>query len=470
VAAPFPLSDAGNAERFAAGYSISYRFVHGWNRWHRWDSRRWSPDLIKEVVQDAIVSARYIGREAEGLADAAERKKAILHALASERSRAIEDMLRLASSNRDLAVRPEDLDANPWLLNVNNGTIDLKTGCLRPHNRDDLITRLAPSTFDPGAPCPTWDAFLDKVTAGNLRLQAFIQRAVGYSISGDVSEHALFLLYGRGANGKSTLLETLLAVLGDYAKAAAPGLLMYAREGRHEEQVAELQGVRLATGHESGVDQTLDEPRLKYLTGGDTISARRLYAERIEFPPSHKLWIGTNHKPRVRGGDEGIWRRLKLIPFTAVISEQERDPHLKEKLLAEAPGILSWAVHGCLGWQREGLGVPEEVREATASYRAAEDSLEPFLEECCVRAKGATVSSSALFDAYRKWTEVDGTKTMSQQALAEALEARGIEKRRTKLARIWIGLRLRAASDDAGDGRGLLSDNPSTRAREERLS
>lgn len=460
-----PLTEAGNAERFASRAYHRFRFVHGWNRWHAWDGRRWASDATRLVVTEAISVVRELHAEAARIDDKNERAALVRHALASESRRAIEAMLTLASAHPDLAVTPEQLDADPWLLNVENGTLDLRTGQLRPHDPGDLITRLAPVMDRADAPRPTWKAFISRITGGNDRLATFLQRAAGYSLTGDVREHALFLAYGTGANGKSTFLETLHHVLGDYAKAAAPGLLMRTKEGRHEEQIAELQGVRLATGQESGIDQALDEPKLKYLTGGDTVSARRMYGNRFEFKPTHKLWIATNHKPRVRGGDDGIWRRLKLIPFEATIAEHERDPHLKEKLLAEAPGILSWAVAGCLAWQRDGLGVPDEVRDATAAYRSAEDQVGPFLEEACVLAQHVAVTSSALFEGYQAWARSAGERPLSQQALAEALEARGFSRKRTKTARMWVGLGLRRLAGDAVTPGDANSENfPHARA------
>lgn len=464
------LTEAGNSERFAARVFGRYVFVHGWDCWRVWDGRRLAADGTRQVVAEAILTVRAMHAEAATVEDDGARKALVRHALASESSRGLEAMLRLASAHPDLAVKAEDLDANPWLLNVENGTLDLRAASLHPASAQNLITRLAPVTFDPAALCPLWDAFLRRITGGNERLRGFLQRAAGYSLTGDVTEHALFIPYGSGANGKSTFLEVLLGILGDYAKPAAPGLLMRSRENRNEEATAELHGIRLATGQETGVDQALDEPRLKLLTGGDTVSARRLYSARFEFRPTHKLWLATNHRPRVRGGDDGVWRRLKLIPFDQVIAEHERDPRLKEKLLGEASGILAWAVKGCLAWQRDGLGVPEEVREATASYRAAEDTVGPFLQERCLGAQGLSVSGSSLFDSYRRWAEDAGGKAMSVQALAEALEARGFEKKRTNRGALWVGLGLKVGPSDGGDGGGSFSDNSPHARAEGRLS
>jgi putative DNA primase/helicase len=462
------LSDAGNAERFAAANSWRLRFVHRVNRWHVWDGRRWALDETNEAMRLALVTVRAIRDEADAAPTEAERRTIGRHALVSESTRALKNLLEAASSVASVATKQDDLDCNPWLLNCENGTLDLRQKSCRlyPHNSEDLITKLAPVTYDAEAKCPTWDAFLARVTGGNGRLQQFIQRAIGYSLTADVGEHALFLLYGSGANGKSTLLETLLAILGDYAKTAAPGLLMRTREGRHEEQIAELKGVRFCTGQESGVDQALDEPKLKYLTGGDTVSARRMYADRIEFAPSHKFWIATNHKPRIRGGDDGIWRRMKLIPFEQVIAEHERDPRLKEKLRAEAPGILSWAVQGCLAWQQDGLGVPDEVRDATASYRASEDQLVHFLEEACIVSLTASCPWSQLYETYQSWAGAAGERPMSQPALGEALEARGFEKKRIRSGRIWVGVAPRGEFGVAVSAGAGISDNSSMPPRE----
>jgi putative DNA primase/helicase len=394
-----PLTDWGNGERFAEQNQCGVRFVHQWDRWYCWDGLRWAEDQQREVLRRAASTARNIAIEGPHAGSEEERRAIYRHAVRSEGADALERMLRCASANPRLSVHPDQLDCDPWALMTANGKVNLRTGALDRPSRDELGTRLCPVPFRGlGEAAPTFDRFLTRVLPTE-ELRAFVRRAVGYSLTGDVGEHALFLLYGNGANGKSTLLEVLLAILGDYAKSASPGLLMAGRDGRHEEELAELKGVRFATCVESGLDQAFNEPRLKYVTGGDTISARFLYGKRFEFKPTHKLWVATNHKPRVRGGDEGIWRRLRLIPFDQVIPDHERDPRLKEKLLTEAPGILAWAVRGCLEWQRDGLGTSEEVRDATADYRDGEDRIGPFLEEVCVQSPAARVVASRLFEA-----------------------------------------------------------------------
>jgi putative DNA primase/helicase len=442
-----PLTDSGNGTRFADQHHQVVRFVPDLGHWLFRRNNKWVIDVAGQRYQRAVETARSIVHEAPD-AGHDERRAIYRHALHSENADGLERMLRCASRDSRIVVRAAELDSDPWAFGVANGVIDLRTGLPRPEHPDELITKRSPAWFKgAGEGAPAWDAFLARVLPSE-QVRGFVQRAVGYSMTGDVGEHALFLPYGGGANGKSTLLEVVRAVLGDYARAAAPGLLMATREGRHEEELAELMGVRFATCVESGQDQAFNEPRLKYLTGGDTISARFLYSRRFEFRPTHKLWLATNHKPRVRGGDDGVWRRIKLIPFLETIPEKERDPRLKEKLLDEASGILAWAVRGCLLWQRDGLGAPEEVNGATAEYRESEDRIGAFLADACVLAPGARVVASRLFEAYREWAEGAGERALSPQAFAEALEARGFDRKRTSIARMWVGLGLRVVSGD----------------------
>src|SRR5919107_5291637 len=263
------------------------------------------------------------------------------------------------------------MDASPDLLNVLNGTIDLRTGELRPHRREDLITKMAPVEYDPNSPVPAWAATLERVLP-SPDLRAFFKKLCGYAISGETSEHLLPVLYGTGANGKSTVLSTLLAAAGDYGMQAAPDLLV-AKKGAHPTEVADLFGMRLVASIEVEDGRRLAESLVKQLTGGDKVRARRMRQDFWQFEPTHKVFMAVNHKPEVRGTDTAIWRRIRLIPFTETIPPGEQDKKLPEKLRAELFGILAWCVEGCLEWQREGLQAPEEVRRATGQYRSEMD-------------------------------------------------------------------------------------------------
>ncbi|MFN3763256.1 MAG: phage/plasmid primase, P4 family, partial [Anaerolineae bacterium] len=322
------------------------------------------------------------------------------------------------------------------------GTIDLRSGELRPHNPDDLITKIAPVDYIPDAQAPTWEAFLHRIMDGNERLIAFLQRAVGYSLTGDTSERVLFILYGTGANGKTTFLETLRALLGDYGIQAPADTLLVGRENAVPNDIARLRGARFIAVSEISEGRRLAEVLVKSLTGRDTITARFLYSEFFEFRPEGKIWLATNHKPIIRGTDKAIWDRIRLIPFTVTIPEAEQDKHLVEKLKRELPGILAWAVRGCLEWQTSGLGVPEEVRSATEAYRAEMDVIGAFIADRCILSAGARVKAGDLYEAYRKWCEENKEEPLNKIAFGLRLAERGLVSERDMHARYWRGIGL----------------------------
>jgi putative DNA primase/helicase len=351
-------------------------------------------------------------------------------------------MLSSASSERGVPVLPKDLDADPYLFNCLNGTLDLRTGRLREHTREDLITKLSPVEYDPEAKCPTFDAFINRIMAGREKLIAFLQCAFGYALTGDVSERALFILYGCGANGKSVLVETLHAILGDYAMRTPTETLMVKQKGAIPNDVARLKGARFVTANESEEGQRLAESLIKDLTGGDTISARFMRAEFFDFKPECKVWLRTNHKPVIRGTDKAIWDRVKLIPFDVRIPDAEQDKHLMAKLAAEAPGILAWMVEGCLAWQRAGLGIPEEVKKATDSYRAEMDVIQSFIDDRCYLSETAEVKAGDLHAQYLYWSERNGERPMSKRAFGLRLEEKGFTPTRSSHSRGWRGVGL----------------------------
>ncbi len=351
-------------------------------------------------------------------------------------------MIAAARTEEGIAVTPSAFDRDPWLLNVANGTLDLRSGVLRPADRADRLTKLAPVAYDPAARCPTWLTFLDRVLDGKAEVIAFLQRAVGYSLTGDISEHCLFLLFGTGRNGKSTFLETLSATLGDYAMTTPTDTLLVRREGGIPNDLARLPGARLVSASESEAGRNLAEALVKQLTGGDTISARFLQAEFFDFKPSFKLWFRTNHKPTIKGTDDGIWSRIKLIPFTQRIPDSEMDKRLPERLVAELPGILTWAIDGCLAWQREGLGTPTAVAQATAEYRGEMDVLATFLADCCEVGPDHRCTAKELYGAYTRWAEESGERVASQKAFGLRLAERGfVSARAHGGVRLWAGLK-----------------------------
>jgi putative DNA primase/helicase len=398
-AVTFNPTDAGNAERIVARYGDSIRYVHGWDRWHVWDGARWARDERREVEGFAIDSARAMLVESAGATTQKECEALAKHALRSEEKHAIDDALALARSMSPVAITPDVLDLDPDLLNVANGTIDLRTGKLLLHSPAHNITKIAPVAYDPEATAPTWEAFLATVIPDAAE-RAYLQRAVGYSLTAHTNEHAMFFNWGRGKNGKTTFIERIRKVLGEgdggYAKAAAPHLLLASRQDRHLTEIADLRGARFVTAIEVDEGRSWDETKVKWLTGGDVISARRMYENQFSFTPTHKFWVAGNHKPTVRGTDEGFWRRVHLVPFTVTIPEEQRDRDLGDKLDAtELPGILRWAVQGCIAWRKDGLRPPTVVTEATKEYRAAEDVVGAFVDERCTLAPGKHVLRSS---------------------------------------------------------------------------
>jgi putative DNA primase/helicase len=352
-------------------------------------------------------------------------------------------MVKLAESEPGIPVTPAQLDADPWVLNVLNGVLDLCTGKLREHRRDDLLTKLAPVAYDAAAVCPTWEAFLSRVLAGDVELIRFAQKALGYSLTGSTQEQCLFMLYGTGANGKSTFIQTISVLLGDYAQQTPTETLLVKTGGTVNNDVARLQGARWVAAVEAEHGKRLAEVQVKQVTGGDTITARFLYGEYFEYQPAFKLWLAVNHKPVVQGTDHAIWRRIRLLPFAVTIPDAEQDKRLTEKLRAELPGILRWAVEGCLAWLQEGLEPPSVVKRATGDYRAEMDVITAFLQDCCVVEPQREVSTSELYKEYVDWCTQMGESAISKKALSAVLKERGCTQGRRSSERLWCGIALR---------------------------
>jgi putative DNA primase/helicase len=357
-------------------------------------------------------------------------------------------MIDLAKSERGVPIEPEELDSDPWALNFNNGTLDLRTAELRKHDPSDLCTKIIPFDFNPDATCPRFEKFLRSIFANNQDLIDFVQRAFGYSLTGSTREQVILFFWGSGANGKSTLLETIRAGLGDYACTADSSLLMSKIHDGVRNDVARLAGIRLVSTGETEAGRYLAEALVKQLTGGDKVTARYLYSEFFEFDAQFKLILTTNHKPAIRGTDNAIWRRIRLVPFNVTIPEGEQDKSLPQKLRRELPGILAWAVRGCLAWRKEGLGQPDEVLVATQAYREQMDLLGGFLKDRCIVRADLRETAATLYSAYTRWCEANGEKSLTQQRFGVALNDRGFTPSRTRRARFWLGLQC----GDTGDG------------------
>jgi putative DNA primase/helicase len=331
-------------------------------------------------------------------------------------------------------------DTDPWLLNTPGGTVNLRTGELYQCRRDDHITKITAAA--PDGDCPLWLKFLERITGGDMDLQLFLQRLVGYSLSGSTREQALFFFYGTGANGKSVFLSTISALLAGYAKTAPSSSFTASPNEQHPTALAGLRGARLVTAIEMEDGAHLAESKIKSLTGGDKISVRFMRGDFFEFTPEFKLVIAGNHKPHLRSVDEAIRRRLNLVPFTVTIPQDERDPQLSEKLHSEFSGILRWAIEGSLAWQREGLNPPTAVRGATADYLASEDTIGQWMEERCITEVSLWTPSSVLFADHLAWCKQTGERECSQKRFTQQLEARGYERSRTGQARGFAGIAL----------------------------
>ena len=447
----FRLSDAGNAERFVKMHGLDVRFcpVVGWLVW---DGRRWSPDMSGELMRRALESARLLYLQADRAADQKEAARTYSWARASESANRLKATLEIAASHLDVVVAPERLDADPMLLNVMNGTIDLRSGTIRRHDPLNLITKLAPVHFDQKATAKLWPAFLERIMGQNTDLIEFLQRAVGYTLTGDVGEHVLFLLYGTGANGKSTFLETIRTLLGDYAMQADFSTFTNGRAsqgGAPRNDVARLKGARFVSGVEMEAGSYLSESTVKQMTGGDTVTARFLYKEFFEYKPAFKLFLAANHRPHVRQTDEGIWRRIRLVPFTVTIPPDERDKKLPARLAGELPGILNWALDGVRLWQENGLRAPKEVDDATNDYREDNDPLRDFLEAKCSVGAAKTASFSLLYRAYSDYCGQMHEDPMTKKQFGESLTERGITADKgSGGTRIRRGIALRTPEDD----------------------
>jgi len=430
---PLNYTDLGLAKRFVRKYGHLVRYIYPWNFWLFYDDIRWGKDMSGHIPRLMKQTVRLIYREASQLSTPERRKAVAKFALSSEAEAKRRAAILSAQSEVGIPVLPENLDQDGFLLNVKNGSLDLRTGQLIQHDPGHLITKLAPVDFLPKADCPNWLKFLDRIFISNKRLIEYLQRVVGYSLTGNTSEQILHFLYGLGANGKSTFIKILMWMLGDYAIQTATETIMIRKNGGGiPNDLAALRGARFVSAQEVESGHRMSESLIKQMTGGDRITARFLHGEFFEFDPEFKLWISGNSKPAIRGTDHAIWRRVRVIPFDVRIPKAEQDRKLVEKLQLELPGILNWALEGCLGWQREGqLNPPEEVLLATKGYKDEMDIVGRFMDECCLVSPEYVVPAKEVYNAFKAWSQEQGEKwVMSQQAFGMKLTEKGHESKR----------------------------------------
>jgi putative DNA primase/helicase len=440
-------TDTANAGRFAEANGPYVRWTPEMG-WLVWDGYRWQKDALRTVSKIGCDVAEQVRAEAAAEQDSDIADALWKHAKYTASERGITAFLNLAKPL--VSCHSDEFDNSPWLLNCTNTTLNFENlngssiPVTQPHSTADMLTHLVPRDWNFGAGAPTWERFLERIMP-NKDMRDFLQRAVGYSVLGTTRETVFFVLYGTGANGKSTFLNTILNVLGsDLAHQADPASFMAQRYDGPRPDLADLHGKRFAAAIETSDSRHLDEALVKSATGGEKLRARHLYCEAFEFQPQFTLWLATNHKPRIMGTDFAIWRRVKLIPFTQRIEPAEQDKDLPSKLLREAEGILNWVVEGAAKYVNQGLAAPSEVEAATSEYRSAEDVLGRFLDECAVRVDTAQVSRPEIYSRYREWAAREGEKILSARRFNAYLEEQGVEIYRTPHGRFWIGLGLLA--------------------------
>lgn len=441
------LSDDGNAHRLVDQHGRDIRYVGAWG-WLVWDGCRWLRDETGVATALARETVQTIYQEALEEEDKARRKAVNAWAFRSEAAARIEAMVRLARADRKIAVEPEVFDADPWQLNCPNGVLDLRTGDLRPHKRDDMLTKVTGVRYNPEAACPRWMSFLEKIMPDE-EVREFLRRAVGYSLSGITREKIMIMLHGTGDNGKTVFLETVRAVMGDYAMGTPSATLVNRKADAIPNDVARLRGARFVTASETREGAQLASEFIKEITGGDKITARFMRAEWFEFTPEFKLWLATNHPPVITDFGDAIWRRMRLIPFTVAVPKAEQIPRdvLLEGFMQEAAGILNWAVAGCLAWQNDGLKEPTAVMLATETYRDDMDWFGEFIHECCVAEESAITPTMNLYDVFRRWSLMRGdTKPWSVGSFGRQLKQRGFAPGRTRTGeKGFHGIQLREA-------------------------
>ena len=416
---------------FVERHGGELRYVDEWSKWLVWNSTVWQQDKRRAVFN----LARQVCRETA--ADCEKPGKA--SQLSSAKTRAA--VLSLASDDQRVATVPEQWDSNRDVFVGGNVSVNLKTGERYPPRREDCCTKAA--AVAPGGDCNLWLEFLERVTAGDGELIKYLQRISGYMLTGHVSEHALFFLYGTGGNGKGTFVDTLTGIWGDYAFVAPADVFIESNNERHPTELAALLGARLVASSETPSGRHWNESRIKMLTGGDRIAARFMRGDYFNFDPQFKLLINGNHKPSLRTVNDAIRRRMHLIPFTVSIPEKERDLGLREKLKTEWPGILQWAIDGCAEWRRIGLQPPKAVRTATEDYLQGEDNTLTWLEErATTEDPNAEASTSELFASWKDWCEHSGARCGSKKAFSGTLTDKGFQSVHNRKGTVFYGIRL----------------------------
>lgn len=416
----------------AKHYGDRLMYVHGLD-WMAYDGTRWVEDTGegKRAVLHLLRMGWQVARQDRDM----ERD-----VRSCESANGIAGVLSIASALESFSTTVADLDADPFLLNTANGTLDLRTFDLREHDPADRLTKVTRGACRDDVDRGEWDGFLTSVLP-DADERGYLQRVIGQALYGRVTEHLFPVLIGKGANGKSTMYDAVCKALGDYATVIDPSLLMASEKGRSPgPELMELLGARLVVGSETEEGRKLDEPTMKRLTGGDQLTARRLYREPVTWIPSHQIVYVTNHQPSVKGNDPAVWRRIRVVPFEVIVPEDQRDTSLPERLELHADAILAWAVAGYVDYRSNGMREPASVVQATDAYQADSDAVGRFITEGCMSSPVATATTRELFTAWQRWAAQDGAEALSEKAFSGELERLGYVWRKTNRGKTWTGL------------------------------
>lgn len=440
------LTDSGNAERLEDHYEDNLRFVPAYSQWLIWNGTHWKWDTLEEVYGYAKAVVRSIPTELPEGAEENVRAAHVKHARRSEQAPALRNMILLASKSRKLAIKADELDADDWLFGVANGVVDLKSGSYRPATRHDYVTKHSQVPFEVEARCPRWESFVFEITGNDAELATFLHRCIGYILIGGNPAQVIFILWGMGANGKSTLINVVKALLGSYARAVESALFAHTfhTSGSPREDIARLKDARFVHTTELTEGSMLDEDLVKRMTGDDILAARVPYGKStIEFRPKFTPWMATNHKPIIRNNDYGIWRRIVLIPFTQTFGEKQRDEALPQTLEAELPGILNWALTGLKAYREGGLQIPQSVRDAVKENQTDMDLLGEWMEEACELIPEAWTPTGDLYGNYWQWCVRNYQKhTYDRKVFGRKLGSRGLKAEKQKGKRGFLGIGL----------------------------
>lgn len=443
----FKLTDVGNAERFVAMFKDEVKYCSVYKKWFIWNGKYWQQD-DGTIIEYAIHCIRSIYSYADMLPDGDQRKALLSHAMKSENGNKIKILITLASGKKELQITPDEWDANPWLLNCQNGTINLQTGKLQPFCKKDYLTRICSTEYDENCPTPLWNQLVETIMSGKQNMMDYLHRAVGYSLTGETNEQAMFIFHGTGSNGKSTFLNIISDILNTYAQSTSSETFLQKKNENVNNDIARLKGARYVTAIEMEENKRLAESLIKSVTGGDKVVTRFLYGEFFEYVPQFKVFLAVNHKPIIRDTTNSIWRRIKIVGFENCFTEANRDKNFAKKILArEKPGILAWAVKGCMEWQQEGLNDPPEVRRAVGDYRDEMDSFKNFFDECIVETETGKVSNKMLRSVYEEWCKENGEYALSQRPFSQKLLEKGFTKKRNSAGVYeWLGFKIRTGA------------------------